>query len=164
MITSNLLSGHYSYALNPLVLSEIAERRAKQIKETVVTNKVPVLVFTGFSGIALATAIALELTKLKFSFHMLMVRKQGEADQCHGDTVQCSLSRLTKDCCFIFVDDFVDSGKTLARMNTTVSKFGGIKYVCTNSDLDTINPYTSCILSDQDQAYYSSLIIEVNVE
>ena len=164
MIISNLLSGHYSYALNPLVLGEIAELRARQIKETVVTAKIPVLVFTGFSGIALATAIALELTKLKFSFHMMMVRKEGEADHCHGDSVQCSLSRLTNDCCFIFVDDFVHSGKTLSRMNATVSKFGGIKYVCTNNELETASNYLNRILSDQDQTYYSSLITEVQVE
>lgn len=163
MITSNYLPSHYSKALKPNDLYEVAQNRAKEIVATV-TEKDPILVFTGFSGIALATAVSIELSKLNFEFHMLMVRKEGESNHCHGESIQSSISRIHKDCCFIFVDDFIDSGKTLSRMDTVVSKFGGIKYVCQNYDLDTINRHPRPKLSAQDESYYSSLIIEVESE
>jgi adenine/guanine phosphoribosyltransferase-like PRPP-binding protein len=162
MTTSNYLSSHYGYSLAPGLLQAAAEARAANIV-SYVTQPNPVLIFTGFSGIALATAISIELHKRDFKFEMLMVRKPGEAEQCHGRSIQSSISRVHKDCYFIFVDDFIDSGKTLARLDKVVEKFGGIKAVCTNENLKHISHYNSYYLSTEEDEYYNSLLEVVSV-
>lgn len=119
--------GHYSAGLRPELLQLQAENRAEELLERLPTDTVPVLVFTGFSGIAFATALALEFHKLDKPVDMMLVRKQGEPS--HGTPIHCSTSDF-KDRTYVFVDDFIDSGATFTRLNTVVKAYGGIKFVC----------------------------------
>lgn len=119
--------GHYSFGLRPDLLQAHAEERVNELMERLPKDCTPVLVFTGFSGIAFATALALEFHKLGKPIDMMLVRKQGEPS--HGTPTHCTTADF-KDRTYVFVDDFISSGATFTRLNTVVKAYGGIKFVC----------------------------------
>ena len=122
-------SSHYSYALTPDMLGSWASRKAdafykyhERRKEEIKYGR-PVLCYTGLSGIALATALSLELVRKypRFKFDMVNVRKPG--DKNHGHAIECTNASLDDGDYLVFVDDFIDEGKTLRRMKRVLSKF-----------------------------------------
>jgi orotate phosphoribosyltransferase len=78
------------------------------------TKKIPILCYSGMSGVAAATALSLALLELnpKFKFRMAYVRKKGE--DSHGNSVEHDLEDHTdtewEKTFLVFVDDFVSSG------------------------------------------------------
>lgn len=78
-------------------------------------GNVPVLVYSGMSGIAHATALAMALNEKfpEFEFGMAYVRKREEIS--HGREVEYSLPDSMEQGTtglLVFVDDFVSSGRT----------------------------------------------------
>lgn len=121
-------STHYSHAQQPECLSPWAKRIAEQIRHTVVQ---PVLVYTGMSGIAAATAISLWLHENGTTHGMAYVRKEHE--QSHGGCIEYQLPNSwdRETCIYIFVDDLVDTGATLNRCKEKIKKeYGQITKVC----------------------------------
>jgi orotate phosphoribosyltransferase len=91
----------------------------------------PVLVYTGLSGVSTATALALALDEYEVKYGMAYVRKTGE--QSHGSPVERTgnISAGVKYY-MVFVDDFICGGDTAHRcykkMNTTFRKPIGIMF------------------------------------
>jgi len=66
---------HYSYSLEPEALVKAASSIAEDILHEVGDREFA-MVYSGMSGVALATALAIELDD-KEQFHMVYVRKGG---------------------------------------------------------------------------------------
>ena len=147
--------GHYSFGLRPDLLQTHAEDRATELLQRIPTDSVPILVFTGFSGIAFATALALEFHKREKPIDMMLVRKKGE--QSHGTPVHCSTSDF-KDRTYIFVDDFIDSGATFTRLNAVVSHYGGISLICEQHRVRVSSKYTFTTLNSTEFKYYGNVL------
>jgi hypothetical protein len=75
---------HYSLAQKPAKLKAWANKVANSIKEEGIFN--PVLVYTGMSGIAGATALSLALNDLNIKHGMAYIRKEHE--QSHGEAIE----------------------------------------------------------------------------
>lgn len=106
---------HYSCAQKLYRLKRFAEYSAAKIARNIKgeDDYQYALVYSGMSGIALATAVSLELlTAYNVLIDMIYVRKQGETS--HGDSIETSIDLETKNLRLIFIDDFIESGKTLA--------------------------------------------------
>lgn len=75
-------SSHYSCGLNPSYMKAWASKKAAQIKKLISTktNKeyLPVLLYSGMSGINHATYLASALTDLSVNFGQVYVRKKNE--------------------------------------------------------------------------------------
>lgn len=113
------MSTHYSLALQPVLLLARADIWAKELigkckKGRAKQKKIPILCYSGMSGVAAATALALALHTLnpKFKFHMAYVRKKHE--DSHGNSVEHDLEHQTDtdwdESFLVFVDDFICSG------------------------------------------------------
>lgn len=117
-------STHYSYAQQPGILSKTAKQMAHEVvslSKKKKTNNIPVLCYTGMSGVANATAVSLAIHDMypEFEFYMAYVRKEGE--HSHGrDDIEYSRSPSTWEMPYgtfaVFVDDLIDSGKTKKRV------------------------------------------------
>lgn len=77
----------------------------------------PILLYTGMSGTSLATAVAIELDRLEQNSYQAYVRKDTEEshswrqiERTYGDD-WAKAEAIPRQ--FYFIDDFVDSGKTL---------------------------------------------------
>lgn len=111
---------HYSIAHNPEILSSWSLKAARNIYETFSDKNIStVLIYSGMSGIALATAVQLAYYhEFKKPLQMIYVRKENEIS--HGNPVEFEYIHRYEyndrsECNLIFVDDFIDSGATLAR-------------------------------------------------
>lgn len=108
---------HYSDSMLPAVLATWAVVMARDIvnkfsKKGEFASCIPVLCYSGMSGIAHATALSLELSKKKnFIFNLIYVRKQNESTHGHSVEWSSSYSKRSKYM-LIFVDDFISSGTT----------------------------------------------------
>lgn len=147
--------GHYSSGLRPDLLQAHATERVNDILQRVPKDSIPVLVFTGFSGIAFATALALEFYKLGYPIDLMLVRKP--QDQSHGNPVHCSTTDF-KDRIYIFVDDFISSGATFTRLNTVVSHYGGIRFVCEQDRLKLPNDADFTGITANEIEYYTKIL------
>lgn len=112
------MSTHYSKAQDPAHMSSWAQRAAIQLVEMWKGKelRVPVLLYSGMSGVASATALSLELAVRDIKFGMMYVRKVGE--QSHGMAVEHYLPPVLEDEGFkryepVFVDDFTACGDTM---------------------------------------------------
>lgn len=74
----------------------------------------PVLVYTGMSGIATATALSLAIGDERLRFGMMYVRKEGE--KSHGTGVETCNVETNLPIKFIFCDDFISNGDTCIRV------------------------------------------------
>lgn len=99
---------HYSLAQKPKQLLKWAENIAIDIHLREI--KYPVLVYRGMSGVSSATALSLQLYILGIDHGMVYVRKDNE--DSHGDGIEREPFNNDFTPTFIFVDDFVSSGKT----------------------------------------------------
>lgn len=120
-------STHYAISQNMVEMIEKSIRNAKQLVESFEGKKyIPILIYSGMSGIALATGLAMELhrTYPNFNFAMGYIRKPDE--KSHGHILEYSLPRTYYDgneyihipqenlkFTPVFVDDMVSSGVTL---------------------------------------------------
>jgi orotate phosphoribosyltransferase len=147
--------GHYSFGLRPDLLKLHAEHRIAELSLRVSDDSVPVLVFTGFSGITFATALAFEFHKRGKSVDMILVRKQYE--QSHGNPVHSSTSDF-KDRTYVFVDDFISSGATFTRLDAVVSHYGGITLICEQEGIryPTTSDFTT--LGTDEYEYYKNVL------
>ena len=130
-------SSHYSKAHEPRLLSDWAEIKAGAIiaafnATPVSKRQPPLLCYSGMSGIAHATALSIALYRVspRFRFGMAYVRKSGE--KSHGITVESRTQGDYTKYKPIFVDDFIDTGKTFKRVKQMISgEFGlDVKTVC----------------------------------
>ena len=105
-------STHYSLAMDSEILDYAKEAVDKIEEITCGRPEKALLVYTGMSGTSSATAIVtLQLLAGKKS-HQVYVRKEGESS--HGRTVERNHFNVDRDIhCIVFVDDSVQSGKTL---------------------------------------------------
>lgn len=115
---------HYSKAQKISELIPWSHKIAKYIHENfknVNDDEIPVLIYSGMSGTALATALACAYYNVSGgkTIHMMYVRKDSELNDCHGDKLECeTLGRFHEtgyNIHAIFVDDFVSSGATFKR-------------------------------------------------
>jgi adenine/guanine phosphoribosyltransferase-like PRPP-binding protein len=134
---------HYSFGQKPFMLMPWSQKMAKEIHTTFKDGGVmPVLLYSGMSGIALSTAVANSFYSMYGqNLYMTYIRKEGE--RSHGSNVEWEYlydkdilhedyvsffclpdkSKTGKiPICLIFVDDFVSSGQTLIRC---INKFRG---------------------------------------
>lgn len=110
------MSTHYSKAQDTAELAKWAHSQASRLIKYYRNKKsIPVLVYSGFSDVAAATALAIALHHYApaFKFRMAYVRKDGEQENSHSNNiVEHSLVDGEKYE-GIFVDDFQSLGKTL---------------------------------------------------
>lgn len=104
---------HYSHAQEMKDLRPAARKAARVIyKEFKDTSRCPALCYSGMSGVAMATAVAMYLDMLfpGFKFNMYYVRKDKE--RSHGTHIEYECEVYGENNIGIFVDDFIDSGST----------------------------------------------------
>lgn len=119
---------HYSPAMRPSDLSRgVVELAGQLVDLGVSTDTYPVLVYSGMSGVAIATALSIELYKShpEFKFYMAYVRKDTEIS--HGRSIEYSYDvryggpgTYSSEARGVFVDDLIDSGKTLRYVSQRV--------------------------------------------
>ena len=111
---------HYSSAQDTKTLINKAIVFAEKLKGLIDENSdlTPYLVYTGMSGIALATAVSMQYTmKYGEQLRMIYVRKENEVT--HGDPLEVNFNKIIeteKEPLLIFVDDFIHSGRTINNM------------------------------------------------
>jgi orotate phosphoribosyltransferase len=121
-------SSHYSNNMTPKKLAESGKAGGKAIMAWAAHREItPVLVYTGMSGIGVATAISLWLNRYHpdFKFYMIYVRKENE--QCHGRPTENNfpLDATVPNMIGVFVDDCISGGTTRIRcMNAAKSRHG----------------------------------------
>jgi len=112
---------HYSLAHSPVSMNKwdavMARKIAKQYKDS---NKYPVFTYRGMSGVATVTALVGALARLKDVpvFAMLYCRKYDEVTNgnCFYEyTVSDPIKSKPMNAEFVFVDDFICSGESLAE-------------------------------------------------
>lgn len=158
-------STHYSAALNASALDETCTELAASIKrKSEETGLIPLLLYSGMSGIALATAISIALWRdHKMEPMMMYVRKPDE--DSHGSRVESSKGLFTqikwneeehkhtkKDVrrLVVFVDDFICSGRTTKRCEVALAEHSANThriewYALVNNSLDIVpegHPFT----------------------
>ncbi len=114
-------TSHYGISMKANELKKWAKLVSKFIVADCKEDKViPVLIYTGMSGITAATALALHFP-VKFRFILEYVRK--EKEESHGcrvensDSVNCRFD-TPNNVRYYLVDDFICSGATLRSMLT----------------------------------------------
>lgn len=138
---------HYSCAQKLNKLKRFAEYSAAEIARNIKgkDNYRYALVYSGMSGIALATAVSLELlTVYNVYIGMIYVRKQNESS--HGDNIETSIDLDTENLRLIFIDDFIESGETLVYVLNKVSHwraFWGREPSCLMPSLLVLECYES---------------------
>jgi len=131
---------HYSNAQNIQELTENASSWAKRIMEECKGRRklYPILCYRGMSGIASATAIAMQLHQQDplFKFGMVYVRKEDE-DSHGSDLEMTGISDVpdVKRRVLVFVDDFICAGYTkravldaIVKMSKTTNTYQKMKY------------------------------------
>lgn len=131
------MSTHYSCAMEPAELARFADEASDNLLQLFDEDGVDlervVLVYRGMSGIALATAIALELYSKKGAEVMMLFARK-EHDNSHGSRIEHTSKALSKLNKYVFVDDFISSGATLIDLIDDITQydscaFTGIDYV-----------------------------------
>ena len=127
---------HYSSAQDTKTLISKAIVFAEKLKDIIDKNSdlTPYIVYTGMSGIALATALSMQYTmRYGEQLNMIYVRKPNEVT--HGEILEINGSLSTgNNNLLIFVDDFIASGQTINRMLDTLKK----EYFDTNCKHETL--------------------------
>ena len=112
---------HYSLAQNTKMLKVWAARMSLSVLDRGIYQ--PVLVYSGMSGIAAATALSIALDNIGVQFGMIYVRKENE--KSHGHVTEYEIPEGFDSCTYIFVDDFICEGDT---RNWCESKLDGEKF------------------------------------
>lgn len=99
---------HYSLAQNTKKMKLWATGMSLSIFDKEVEN--PVLVYSGMSGVAAATALSIALDNIGVEFGMIYVRKENE--ESHGEKIEYEIPDRFNSRTYIFVDDFIASGET----------------------------------------------------
>lgn len=144
---------HYSIAQNVGVLSSWSRDSARNIHRTFShDDNITALIYSGMSGIALATAVQLAYySEYEKKLQMIYVRKENEFS--HGNAVEFNFipyeSGNNTNHNLIFVDDFIDTGDTIVRCLDAFAehyqpfyKLMGVPYV---TDVFYINEYNTNI-------------------
>ena len=127
-------STHYSIAQYPDMMADFATQKSQVLrnifKKPEFKNLIPILCYSGMSGVSHATALALALQKKKFVFGMAYVRK--EKEKSHGQQVEWNFpERKNKKYILVFVDDFISSGATFRyTVSNCLSKVKAIMVKC----------------------------------
>lgn len=117
------MTTHYSHAQSPALLVQWAMVAAANLKAFAQNNNVvPLLVYRGMSGVATATALSIEASRIGLEVGMVYVRKDNE--QSHGVQVEHHLASWDMPLAPVFVDDFLDTGATLRACRTQVENAG----------------------------------------
>lgn len=134
---------HYSLAHSPVTLSKWCRVMAKHLAARYPegSTRYPVLCYRGLSGTATATALMMALTACRAftsPYAMLYARKEGE--QSHGDELceytyigQLPSGDMTPE--FVFVDDSVSSGATMAECGNAFQRHFHTTLVLTEDDI-----------------------------
>ncbi len=123
-------STHYSNSMDPVALSQIAVKFAKDLLHLFPRSNF-VLCYSGMSGISSATILGLKLQEIDRLAGMMYVRKYNE--KSHGQQVErhsFDLKNKFRGIRPIFVDDFICDGDTLRYV---VSKVRTIRKDCWTS-------------------------------
>jgi orotate phosphoribosyltransferase-like protein len=105
----NIESSYLDALLDPGSLRKVLIRA----KKCVVNLSYDSVAFRGMSGTILGPSMALRLNK-----NMIMVRKKNAGSHSLKDVEGFSKSKK-----YIIVDDFIDSGKTVCEIITSIKKF-----------------------------------------
>lgn len=157
------MSTHYSRTFLPTFTTH-CYNAARQIRDTFehYGKGYPVLCYTGFSGIAAATMITAYLSDMGVRVEQVYVRKPGE--KSHGGKIEFSNRNLGSHAVPVFVDDFVDSGKTHERVRQALMDFhnetekhcpgyepwNGFFFL---SDLEPVEPWNDSLWKNQMMPY-----------
>lgn len=141
------MATHYAdYSQNPVRLHKISLSLANKI-----VKKYPghyyVLMYSGLSGISLATALSMALyKKTKVSTGMFYARKETEIShsRTHNGRYEYSISVPSgKPVVYLFVDDFVSTGNTFRYVISTLREC--IRYF---NSYEIFNPIKDLIIED----------------
>lgn len=128
-----IIGTHYSLGQAPAAMWNAASVLGEKIRTAShETGEIPVLCYTGMSGIATASAISLWLmvNHPEFLFYMIYVRK--EEEQSHGSRIEHNFPYIDDSnhvqfagykFCLAFVDDLVCSGKTRDYVFTRIREY-----------------------------------------
>lgn len=138
--TANFYVGtnHYSFAQETLQLISHANDAAEMIMKDFPENgdKIPVLCYSGMSGIAHATAISIALQMRNVPFGMVYVRKRNERTNSEH-SVEVNIPLLNgKTGIMVFVDDFISSAKTMVYVFLKIIKSNRAAYLKTTYSND----------------------------
>lgn len=117
---------HYSLAFNVNAMGRWARKAVDVLHTEIKSERVPLFIYQGFSGIAHGQAVArVWHRKHGAGYGQMYVRKYEE--NSHGADVEFCLpardSRLVEPYALVFVDDFVDSGATRKRVVHEVAEW-----------------------------------------
>lgn len=104
---------HYSPAQLTENLAKWAQKTAKKLP----MDRPYLMIYSGMSGVALATALSLAMARVKkLDFAMMYVRKSTEsAHSGKQDQISYPSHSRREDRTLLFVDDLIDSGDTFER-------------------------------------------------
>jgi hypothetical protein len=109
-----MYSSHYDCSQELKKLNRLAASRAAELIKRFTKKEyrgfIPMLVYSGMSGIAFATAIGIHLEKAKARYVMAYVRKKNE--NSHGEKIEYTSLGADRKYQLVFVDDFICSGDT----------------------------------------------------
>jgi len=119
LILPSNIGTHYSYAMNPRVMTEWANETADRIKCLLNNIKEhPILIYSGMSGINHAAYLSRSLYERDVNFDQFYLRKNEERKETHGNAEELSSFHIHCEygVIYIFVDDFIDRGNTFKRV------------------------------------------------
>lgn len=154
-----MYTSHYGCSQNLGELSIKAEKIAKALKAEFRKKSykgfIPLLAYSGMSGITFATMLSFYLTKKKALHGMAYVRKKNE--QSHGGMIELA-THSSQNYQIVFVDDFVSSGASCEYVlkqciDTDTSMFPRSTLFCI---ADAKKNKVLCALHDQIKPYIVS--------
>jgi hypothetical protein len=129
------MGSHYSYGTHPANLARWANDARKLLIKRINTNNYKnapyniVLVYRGFSGASLGTALMLNIQayfnriKSENSVEVIYCRKPNESDH-NGRLMENSRNiPFVSNNIYVAVDDFIETGTTIIEMNTCLNNY-----------------------------------------
>jgi hypothetical protein len=143
---------HYSLAHSPATLLKwcriMANHLAARYPER--STRYPVFCYRGLSGTATATALMLSLTSCRaFTSPYAMLYSRKESEQSHGDELaeytyigQLPSGDMTPE--FVFVDDSVSSGATMAECGNAFQRHFSTTLVLNDQHIMLLTGFNGC--------------------
>lgn len=114
-------STHYSNCFDVELMLKRSKQFAETLEEISLGGYHIILIYSGMSGINHATYLSIALHERLVPFSQIYVRKENE--KAHGRAIEYSdidFKVTSKRRLFVFVDDFIDSGKTLHHITSSI--------------------------------------------
>lgn len=156
---------HYSLAHSPVSLSKWSRAIAKELAARYGegSTRYPVFCYRGLSGTATATALMLALNSCRaFKSPYAMMYSRKETEESHGDALaeftfigQTPPAELTPE--FVFVDDAISSGATMAECANAFQRHFQTTLVLTNDNITVLTGFNGSYDPDAKYSEYTKL-------